>query len=142
MDNKLISEKQSAYLRGDSTSQQLLYITHKIRKSWAEGKLSHAVFLDISAAFDGVWHKGLLAKLKQNGITDKALELLESYLSRRRATTVIDNIKSAIADLEAGVPLLLGLERSRQAEPLLVRRRDRDHRRKLVARHLNRVGLA
>ena len=104
MYNKLISEKQSAYLRGDSTSQQLLYITHKIRKSWAEGKLSHAVFLDISAAFDGVWHKGLLAKLKQNGITDKALELLESYLNRRRATTVIDNIKSAIADLEAGVP--------------------------------------
>merc|ERR1719447_1400258 len=38
--------------------------------------------------------------------------------------------------LEAGVPLLLGLERSRQAESLLVRRRDRDHRRKLVARHL------
>ena len=48
----------------------------------------------------------------------------------------------SITDLEAGVPLLLGLERSRQAEPLLVRRRDRDHRRKLVARHLSREGLA
>ena len=45
----------------------------------------------------------------------------------------------SITNLEAGVPLLLGLERSRQAEPLLVRRRDRDHRRKLVARHLHRV---
>ena len=56
--------------------------------------------------------------------------------------TITKIIIISITDLEAGVPLLLGLERSRQAEPLLVRRRDRDHRRKLVARYLNRVGLA
>ena len=39
-------------------------------------------------------------------------------------------------DLEAGVPLLLGLERRRQSEPLLVCRWDRDHCCKLVAGHL------
>ena len=102
--NKLISENQSAYLRGDSTSQQLLFITHKIRRSWAEGKLSHAVFLDISAAFDGVWHKGLIAKLRQNGVTDKVLMILKSYLSGRKATTVVEDAKSFIVNLEAGVP--------------------------------------
>ena len=85
MCNKLISEKQSAYLRGDSTAQQLLYITHKIRKSWAEGKITHGVFLDVSAAFDKVWHKGLFTKLESSNVRDKALDLLKSYLTGRKA---------------------------------------------------------
>ena len=32
--NKIISDRQAAYLKGDSTIQQLLYIIHLIRKSW------------------------------------------------------------------------------------------------------------
>ena len=63
MENKIISEKQAAYLKGDSTVTQLLYIVHKIKKNWAEKKLTHGLFLDVSSAFDKVWHNGLLAKL-------------------------------------------------------------------------------
>jgi hypothetical protein len=33
-----------------------------------EGKEVRAVFLDISKAFDKVWHKGLISKLKFIGI--------------------------------------------------------------------------
>ena len=63
MENKIISEKQAAYLKGDSTVTQLLYIVHKIKKNWAEKKLTHGLFLDVSSAFDKVRHNGLLAKL-------------------------------------------------------------------------------
>ena len=33
-ENDLISKKQPAYRKGDSTVSQLLYIVHNIRKSW------------------------------------------------------------------------------------------------------------
>ena len=55
IENNIISEKQAAYLKGDSTVSQLLYIVHNIRKNWTNGKVSHGLFLDVSAAFDKVW---------------------------------------------------------------------------------------
>ena len=78
----LITERQAAYLKGDSTMTQLIYLVHQIRKSWGQAKLSHGLFLDISAAFDKVWHKGLLAKLEQIGISGAFLTIFQSYLSK------------------------------------------------------------
>ena len=39
------------------------------------------VFCDVSKALDRVWHKGLMFKLRQNGIEGKLLEWLNSYRS-------------------------------------------------------------
>ena len=38
-----------------------------------------AVFLDISKAFDKVWHKGLVSKMKCNGIQGDLLSLLSDF---------------------------------------------------------------
>ena len=62
------------------------------------------MFLDISATFDKVWHKGLLAKLAQIGVTGKPLVLFESYLTNRKQKVVIDGIYSDEKDVKAGVP--------------------------------------
>ena len=35
-DNKIISPAQAAYQKGDSTSQQLLYLVNKIREAWSK----------------------------------------------------------------------------------------------------------
>ena len=45
--------------------------------------LNLVVFLDMSKAFDKVWHKGLIFKLKSMGISDTLLELLKSFLKNR-----------------------------------------------------------
>ena len=47
------------------------------------------VFLDISKAFDEVWHKGLIYKLKQNGISGKLLNLIVDFLSNRKERVVL-----------------------------------------------------
>ena len=41
------------------------------------------VFLDISKACNKVWHKGLIYKLKQNGISGKLLNLIIDFLSNK-----------------------------------------------------------
>ena len=104
MEHNIISSKQAAYLKGDSTVAQLLYIVHKIRSQWAKGNVTHAVFLDVQAAFDKVWHKGLLAKLDQINVTNEVHTLFTSYLSNRKQLTVVDGSKSDEKTVKAGVP--------------------------------------
>ena len=104
LDNNIISERQGAYLKGDSTIHQLLYLVNHIRQTWGKGNLIHGLFLDISAAFDKIWHKGLLAKLEQIGIEDKLLGLFTSYLHNRKQVVVIDGVKSEVQTILAGCP--------------------------------------
>ena len=49
LENDIISEKQAAYLKGDSTVSQLLYIVHNIRQNWTNKKVTQGLFLDVSA---------------------------------------------------------------------------------------------
>ena len=103
-ENNVITERQAAYLKGDSTTHQLLYLVHKIKLSWTKQSCTRAVFLDVDGAFDKIWHNGLTAKLKQIGIDGKLLQLFESYLKNRKQIVVVDNIKSTVQDIKAGVP--------------------------------------
>ena len=68
LDKGLISANQSGFKPGDSCINQLLSITHNIYKSFDDGYEVRGVFLDISKAFDKVWHDGLIFKLQENGI--------------------------------------------------------------------------
>ena len=61
----LITEHQSGFTINDSTRNQLLYIANMFSKALDEGKEIRVIFFDISKAFDRVWHRGLLFKLKK-----------------------------------------------------------------------------
>ena len=63
-ENTIISEYQSGFKPTDSTINQLAYLCNEFAKAIDESKEIRVVFLDISKAFDRVWHKGLLAKLR------------------------------------------------------------------------------
>ena len=67
----LLTDKQSGFRPGDSTVNQLISITHQIYKAFDEVPSieTRAVFLDLSKAFDRVWHEGLIYKLQCNGIS-------------------------------------------------------------------------
>ena len=102
--NNLISERQAAYLKDDSTISQLINIVHYIRSCWGTSKIVQGAFLDISAAFDKVWHNGLIAKISQFGVEGNYLDLFKSYLNNRKQCVVVDGIKSSMMDIKAGVP--------------------------------------
>ena len=81
-DNEIISSNQSSFNPGDSCINQLLCITHDIYQSFDDGLETRAVFLDISKAFDKVWHEGVHYKLKQNGTSGNLLNIITNYLSQ------------------------------------------------------------
>ena len=76
----LISQNQSGFKPDDSCINQFLAITHEMYESFDVCFDVRTVFLDISKAFDKVWRKGLLYKLKQNGILGNLLETLTDFL--------------------------------------------------------------
>ena len=63
-----------------------------------------AVFLDISKAFDKVWHEGLIFKLKQNGISGNLLKFFVSYLQNRKQRVILNGSYSDFSPVESGVP--------------------------------------
>ena len=103
-DNNLITPKQSGFRPGDSYINQLLSITHDIFTSFDNGLEVRRVFLDISKAFDKVWHDGLIYKLKQNRIKDELLCLLIDFLKNHHQRVVLNGKSSSWTKVNAGVP--------------------------------------
>ncbi|VDI74910.1 Hypothetical predicted protein [Mytilus galloprovincialis] len=96
--NDLLISENSGFKKNDSTVNQLITITHEIYKSLDSGKDVCTIFLDVSKAFDKVWHKGLIFKLKQFGICGSLLSLVENYLSGRTQRVVINDYADVIYD--------------------------------------------
>ena len=104
--NRLLSENQSGLRPGDSTVNQLLAITHKIYSGFDQipSREKRAVFLDLSKAFDRVWHAGLLYKLESNGISGNLLELIRNFLSHRHQRVTLNGQSSEWREVSAGLP--------------------------------------
>ena len=100
IENDLISSNQSGFKQGDSCINQ----THEIYQSLDQGYEVRGVFLDISKAFDKVWHKGLLYKLEQNGIKGLLLNILKDFLKSRKQRVVLNGQHSSWSHVLAGVP--------------------------------------
>ena len=104
LDNNLLYKYQSGFLPHLSTVFQLIDIFHNICQAFDNNMFSCIVFCDVSKAFDRVWHKGLLFKLRQNGIEGKLLEWLNSYLSQRKQKVGLKSCFSCLKSIFAGVP--------------------------------------
>ena len=104
--NNLITNNQSGFRPGDSTTNQLLFLVDEIHQAFEDTKSLEvrAVFLDISKAFDKVWHDGLIFKLKQNGISGSLLKFFGNYLHNRKQRVVLNGSFSDYSVIRSGVP--------------------------------------
>ena len=75
IENELFTVSQSGFLPGGFSTSQLFSIIHEIQKSFDESQPIDVtgIFLDISKAFDKVWDKGIIYKLKSYGISGNLL---------------------------------------------------------------------
>ena len=79
-------------------------MSDRIARAFNRSGATHAVTLDISKAFNRVWHAGLLHKLKSYGISGQIFGLIFSFLSNRWFRVVLDGKSSQKYPVNAGVP--------------------------------------
>ena len=93
------------FLRSSRSTADLLMVAFD-RIAWAFNRsgADRAVALDISKAFDRIWHAGLLHKLKSYGISGQIFGLISSFLSNRQLWVVLDGKSSQEYPVNAGVP--------------------------------------
>ena len=106
LQEELLNPNQSGFRPSDSCVNQLIAITHEIFKAFDCNPYLEvrSVFLDISKAFDKVWHERLLYKLKSMGISGELYNLLENYLSDRFQRVLLNGQASSWRPVLAGVP--------------------------------------
>ena len=60
-----LPKEQAGFRRGKSTTDQVTLLTQDIEDTFQVGEKAGVVLLDLTAAYDTVWHRGLHLKLLQ-----------------------------------------------------------------------------
>ena len=89
--------------RSLSTADLLTVVSDRIGRAFNRSRATRAVALDISKAFDRVWHAGLFHKLKSYGISGHIFGLISSFVSNRQLRVVPNGKPSQEYPVNAGV---------------------------------------
>ena len=103
MENKF-SNLITGFRKSHGTQHALVIMLEKWKEIIDKGEYISVVYMDLSKAFDTINHDLLLAKLKAYGFSKTALNLMCSYLKRRKQKVLINNKTSLSKEIIAGVP--------------------------------------
>jgi hypothetical protein len=98
-----LPEHQFGFRKAHSTTQQCHRLADNINRALERREYCSAVFLDISQAFDKVWHPGLLLKIHQ-ALPSCFYNILKSYLQQRCLIVAYNNATSHPVQMSSGVP--------------------------------------
>ena len=103
--NPLLPQEQAGFRRGRSTVDQVTLLTLEIEGSFSAKKKAGAAFVDLTAAHDTVWHRGLTCKLLRL-LPDRHMVSFIMELVRNRSFTFTtgNGPKNRLRRLRNGVP--------------------------------------
>ena len=101
----LLPKKQAGFRRGKSTVNQVVLLAQNFEDSFEAKKKAGAVFVDLTAAYDTVWNRGLTCKLLRL-LPDEHMVKAIMELVRNRSFTLTtgDSKQSRLCCLKNGVP--------------------------------------
>ena len=101
----MLPKEQAGFRRGKSTLDQVVLLTQNIEDSFEAKKKAGAVFVNLTAAYNIVWHRGLTCKLLRL-LPDKHMIKMIMKLVRNRSFTLTtgDSNQSRLRRLKKGVP--------------------------------------
>ncbi|GAB0086347.1 hypothetical protein DMENIID0001_003960 [Sergentomyia squamirostris] len=99
----LIPDHQFGFRNNHATVEQVHRMVNLINAGLEEKKYCSAAFLDVSQAFDKVWHQGLRYKLKKL-LPAHFYNILESYLHNRFFYVDFKGEETTLRSVLSGVP--------------------------------------
>ena len=78
------SDFQYGFRSSRSTADLLVVVSERITRAFNRSGVTRVAALDISEAFDRVWHAGLLHKRRSYGISGQIFGLISSFFSNRQ----------------------------------------------------------
>ena len=89
-ENSFLSPEQSRFRPSDSFINQVLSINHETLNAFDKRLEVRAIFLDVSKAFDKVWHNEQRFKLRQNGIIGDIINIFEDFFRSRKERVILN----------------------------------------------------
>ena len=101
----LLPKEQAGFRHGRSTVDQIVLLTQNIKDSFEAKKKASAIFVDLTAAYDTVWHRGLTCKLLRL-LPDKhkVRMIMELVQNQSFTLTTSDSKQSRLRRLKNNVP--------------------------------------
>ncbi|KAJ8339383.1 hypothetical protein SKAU_G00361690 [Synaphobranchus kaupii] len=100
---KILCVDQAGFRKDRSTGEQVLALTTYIENGFESKLKTGTVFLDLTAAYDTVWHKGLLLKITK-ALPAWATATIKTLLTNRRFRVHLGQNKSAWRTQTNGLP--------------------------------------
>jgi hypothetical protein len=102
--NNIIIVNQSRFRRARQTKDNLLYIIQNAQEGFNKDEKAFTVFFDVAAAFDKVWHNGIIYKLYELGVPFYIVVIIANFLNDRTFTVRVDGNDSSVLLIGCGVP--------------------------------------
>ena len=100
----LFSNKQFGFIKGRSTTLQLLNVVDKWTSYLEHGGQIDVIYMDFEKAFDKVPHKRLLSKLESYGVNIEIIKWIEGFLQDRTFSIRINGVFSDWCRVLSGIP--------------------------------------
>ena len=103
--DSLLPKERAGFRRGKSTVDQVVLLTKSIGDTFEAKKKAGCVFVDLIAAYDTVWHRGLTCKLLRLCPDKHMVRMIMELIQNRSFTlTTGDSKQSRLRRLKNGAP--------------------------------------
>ena len=102
--HKSFSPDQHGFKKDSSTSDAVLDIYNCLLENLDNRLTTCSIFLHLAKAFDTIDHNIFVHKLEKYGIRGLLLNLIKSYLTNRKQSSLVYGIKSGSNEILCGVP--------------------------------------
>ena len=101
---KLLPKHQAGFRSGFTTADHIIYQEAYVKMGFNKNKITTAVFLDLTKAYDHTWHVGLLYKLTKMNVGGTTILWLKNFLQDWTITVRSNNAYSDTRTLTKEVP--------------------------------------
>ena len=97
-------DSQSGFRARRRTTDNLFYLSQKVKENMCRGKRVCCLLFDIQKAFDNVWHNGLINKMLSAQLPPYIVAWVADFLDQRSFQVAVGGAMSDRCRIRAGVP--------------------------------------